>query len=88
MEKYPRREEHVVWKVVGGKGVLLHLESGEYFEVDPVGLSIWERCDGKTPLEKIAQAVAEKFSEKVERVYQDLTHFVAGLRRRKLLEVV
>jgi hypothetical protein len=79
--------EHVVWKVIDGKGILLNLESGAYFEVNPVGLSIWQRCDGKTPFERLAQSVAAEFHGKPTRVRKDVTSFVSGLKRRKLLEV-
>lgn len=84
---YPRRLDHVVWKVIDGKGILLNLESGAYFEVSPVGLSIWQRCDGKTPFEHLAQSVATEFHGESSRVRRDATSFVSELKRRKLLEV-
>lgn len=85
--KYPRRGDHVVWKVIDGKGILLNLESGAYFEVDPVGLSIWHQCDGRTTMEGMAQAVASEFRARVERVQEDLPAFVAELKRRNLVEI-
>ncbi len=86
-ERYPRRLDHVVWKVIDGKGILLNLENGAYFEADPVGLSIWQKCDGQTTLEEIAQSVAEEFQAEVERVSRDLSDFFTQLRRRRLVEI-
>ena len=84
---YPKRLDHVVWKVLEGRGVLLNLENGAYFEVNPVGLSIWEKCDGKKSSGAIVQSVAREFKEDLERVQRDFSRFAAELKRRKLLEV-
>ena len=44
---YIRRKDHVVWKVLDGKALLLNLDSGDYFDVNPVGLILWRLCDGQ-----------------------------------------
>ena len=87
LEQFVRRMDHVVWKVIEGKGILLNLESGAYYEVDPVGLAIWERCDGRRTLEDIAKTIAGEFRASSERVISDSTEFILELRRRKIAEV-
>lgn len=84
---YVKRMDHVVWKVIEGKGILLNLENGSYFEVDPVGLAIWQRCDGKTTVSKIVKAIAGEFSADLNRVNRDLAEFVAELKRRKMADI-
>ena len=84
-DDYPRRKEHVVWKVIDQKGVLLNLENGEYFETGPVGLFIWQQCDGTTDLDRIAQSIARKFQSHSPRVAQDVRFFLAELKRQKLV---
>ncbi len=86
-EQFVKRADHVVWKEIEGKGILLNLENGSYFEVDPVGLAIWQHCDGKTPILKIADAVAEKFNTDTNRVHRDLREFVGELKRLKIAEL-
>ena len=81
----PRREDHVIWKTVKGRGILINLEDGSYFEVDPVGLTIWKLCDGRTDLGSIAQAVAKEFKASLAQVTRDLPTFVLGLKRKNLL---
>lgn len=85
--KYPRRPDHVVWKVIEEKGILLNLENGAYFEIDPVGLAIWQGCDGKTSEEKIAEVVSQEFKTDPKKVIRDLAVFVTELKRKKLLKV-
>lgn len=83
--QYPVRLDHVVWKVIDGKGILLNLESGAYFEANAVGLSIWEHCDGRTLLEPMAEAIAKKFRIGAGRVHRDIPPFIAELKRRGMI---
>ncbi len=87
-EQFVKRADHVVWKVIEGKGILLNLENGSYFETDPVGLAIWQQCNGKTSGFKIAQTISEEFSGDLSRVSKDLAEFVSELKRRKMVEVL
>jgi len=66
---------------------LLSLESGEYFEVNPIGLTIWQRCNGKETLLEIARLVAKRFRAAPGRVASDLKDFLVGLERQKLVEI-
>lgn len=84
---YPRRPDHVVWKVIEDKGILLSLDDGSYFEVDPVGLSIWERCDGKTPVAKMTRAIAERFRVDAQRVARDLPPYLRALEKSRLIRM-
>ena len=84
---YYRRPDHVVWKVIEGKGILLNLESGAYFEVNPVGLAMWEKCDGKTRSNNLVESISREFRTTPQRVLKDFLNFVSDLKRKKLLEV-
>lgn len=84
--RFPRRLKHVIWKTIQEKGILLNLESGSYFEVNPVGLAIWKKFDGKTPLEKIAGEIADQFGSTPEQIRRDFAPFITELQRNKLLE--
>lgn len=83
---YLRRPDHVVWKVIEGKGILLNLENGAYFEVNPVGLAMWEKCDGKTGNSDLVESISREFKITAQRVLKDFSNFVSDLKRRKLLE--
>ena len=87
VNEYPQRLDHVVWKVIEGRGILLNLEDGAYFEVGPVGLSIWEKCDGKRRTESIVDLITREFKADSQRVQRDFEAFVAELKRRKLLRL-
>ena len=85
---FARRMDHVVWKMVDGKGILLNLENGAYFEVDPVGLTIWQMCDGRTKQNQITLRISKVFKADIGRVRKDVNRFMGELKRRRLVEVV
>ena len=83
----PNRRKHVVWKVIQKRGMLLNLESGEYFETGPVGLTVWELCDGRRTLDAVVESVARRFATLPQRVARDVGSFVSELKRRDLIEM-
>ena len=88
VEGFARRMDHVVLKTVEGKGILLNLEDGAYFDVDSVGLSVWQLCDGRTTLNQIVLRTSRTFKTDPERVSKDIQGFVSELKRRRLVEIV
>ena len=82
----PSRHPDVVSShLAGGELVLLHLESGEYHELNPVGAAIWKLVDGT----RTASGIASELRSRVEDAPPDLESVVAGylaqLRERDLL---
>lgn len=67
-----RHPRVVDYPLTGGKALLLHLDSGEYHELNAVGTVIWELLDG----ERSVAQVVEALSERVEDPPPDLDHFV------------
>ncbi len=84
---FVRRMDHVVWKVIDGKGVLLNLEDGAYFDVDPVGLVIWDLCDGRVTQNEIVASTSQTFRTDSERVSRDIPSFLKDLKRYRLVEI-
>lgn len=77
--------ENVVCKRVGGKGILLHLDSGAYFEISAVGLLIWSACNGKRSHEEIIEKVLDRFPPRSSQRVRDVKQFITQLKRRRLL---
>src|SRR5687767_3420290 len=87
LEQFGRRADHVVWKVLEDKGILLNLEDGAYFEVNPVGLAIWEGLDGRSTLGQVARRIEKGFKAPAARVDRELLDFVRELKRRRIVEL-
>lgn len=75
----------VTWRKTGDIGVLLDLETSEYYSLNDTGTFIWELLDSGTPPESIPAAVAEEFDVSPERAESDTAAFLKELGKMKLL---
>ncbi len=70
---------------VGGELVLLHVESGVYFGIDPVGTVVWESLKlGQTPAQIIATIGAE-YADVPPEMSEQVTGFLQDLLDREII---
>lgn len=69
------------------EGVLLNLETGEYFGLDDVGLGMWKVLGTSGTVEDARVALLEQYDVAEEVLSRDLRAFVTQLAERKLLVV-
>jgi hypothetical protein len=78
--------EDVVAREVGGEMVLLDLNSGLYFGLDPVGSRIWDRlCTGDASIAELTDVIEEEFDAPRERIEQDIAALIDQLVERQLV---
>ncbi len=83
----PRRNPEVAFRELaeGEGGVLLHLGSGSYHGINPVGALVWELLDGeRTPAEVVA-AVREQVEDPPAQLEGEVRAFITSLRERDLV---
>lgn len=82
----PDRHEKVVHQeLAGGEVVLLHLESGAYHELNPVGALIWELLDGDRTVPEIVTELKRRVDDPPDDVDVVVDEFLDDLRRRDLI---
>jgi hypothetical protein len=69
---------------VGEETVLLHLGSGLYFGLDPLGTRIWQGLEGGEDPRSISEGIAGEYAEPRERVEQDVRDFLLHLEEHGL----
>ena len=69
------------------EGVLLNLETGEYFGLDDVGLGMWKVLEASGTVEAARARLLEQYDVAEEVLHRDLEAFVAELLQRKLVVV-
>lgn len=78
--------EDVVAREVGGEMVLLDLESGLYFGLNPVGSKVWERLsESGASLAELTDLVEATFDAPREMIAADLEQLLAQLTKKKLV---
>lgn len=79
--------EDVVFRDLGGEAVLLHLRTGVYFGLDPIGTMIWNLLEARRTLQEILDVLTGEYEVTEGQCRRDLVKFVGQLRERGLIEV-
>src|ERR1700677_2465719 len=66
-------------------GILLDLDHGVFFSLNPVGARIVELLQGTSGLSSIVQTIAREFRAPEETVKKDVDDFLASLRKQQLV---
>ena len=86
-ESHPKRSEQVRWQVVDEDGILVNLDSGFYFSMNPVALFIWNLCDGNHSANTILAEIISTFDVDESTARRDLQAFLTQLEAESLLEI-
>jgi len=69
------------------EGVLLNLETGEYFGLDEVGMEMWKVLRANGDVGAARAALLEQYDVAEDVLVKDLDELIAKLAERKLLVV-
>lgn len=67
------REEFDDW------AILFNPDTAAAVGINPVGVAVWKRMDGKTSLNEITQEIKSSFEETPEAVFDEISAFVDKL---------
>lgn len=76
---------HVMARMVGQETVILDLESGTYFGLDPVGARIWQLIGTGQSLSGICDIIVEEYEVSRDTLEHDVWALAQELVTRKLI---
>lgn len=79
--------DRVVFRELGEESVLLHLATGRYFGLDPVGTRMWSALEEAGTIEGAVATLAEEYDVGEDRLRRDLLELVEGLAERRLVDL-
>jgi hypothetical protein len=79
--------EDVVYRDVLGEAMILHLGTGTYFGLDPVGSRVWQLIAERGAVASVCTAMAEEFDAPAEQIRADVLALVETLVDKRLLDV-
>ncbi len=82
-----RVKDDVVFRDLEGEAVLLNLETGTYFGLDPVGTRIWALIQKHETLTDVNLALLDEFDVEPDRCERDLLDLLARLDDNGLVEI-
>lgn len=79
--------DHVMSRQVGDETVILDLDRGTYFGLDPVGARVWELLRDSTNVKQIVATLLAEYDVPQEQLHQDVHALVDDLVKRGLVLV-
>lgn len=88
LDSQVRVPEAVLFKELAGEMVLLHVNTGMYFGLDPVGTRMWQLIKEHRQLQDVLPLLLQEFEVEEEQCRADLLQFISTLCSHGLLELV
>lgn len=74
-----RPADNVVFRELDGEAIILHLDTGTYFGLDPVGTSIWRRLERQDSVAVVVDALVDEFEVDAPRARLDVEQLITQL---------
>jgi len=79
--------EDAVFRELDGEAVILQLDAGMYFGLDPVGTRLWQLIETHGTLRPVLEAALREFDVAPDVLEQDLLDLVSTLAEKRLVVV-
>ena len=83
-----KRNPELVASAIDGETVMMSLENGEYFGLDPVGSRIWELIENPTRVDNLISLLVDEFDVTKEQCELDTLDFLNQLFDKNLIEIL
>lgn len=79
MERFPVKNQDTAHRKLADEAMVVNYHSSFFYNLNPVGSEIWERCDGQHSVAQIAAELAETYGITLEEATRDCQEFIEGL---------
>lgn len=79
--------KHVMARQAGAETVILDLNSGTYFGLDPVGTRVWELMGKGKTLGEICDTMLDEYGVTPEALQRDVLELAENLLKQKLISI-
>ena len=76
---------HVIFETLDEHAVLLNLDSGTYFQLNPTAARIWTLIQDHGDTQEILAAMKDEFNADTELLQRDLENLLQDLKERGLI---
>ncbi len=83
-----KRNPELVSSDIDGEKVMMSIESGEYFGLDPVGTRIWELIEKPIRIDELVNLLLVEFEVTKEQCEVDTIEFLNELQEKNLLLII
>lgn len=83
-----KRNPDMVSSDMDGEKVMMSIENGEYYALDPVGSDIWENIEDEIKIDDLIKKLLSKFDVSEEICEKDTMEFLNELIEKKLIMII
>lgn len=87
MKKYIRNNETISGRL-HDEIVMMDIEKGKYFSMNPVATHIWDLLEEPTSLEELCSTLTLEFEVDASTCKEDVAHFIAEMLKLSLIKEV
>ena len=83
-----KRSSDLVSSNMDGETVMMSVENGEYYGLDPIGSRIWELLENPIEVNVLIETLLEEFEVSKEQCTEDTLEFLNQLHEKNLLLII
>jgi hypothetical protein len=87
LDRTIRVSDDTVFRELGGEAILLQLEAGMYFGLDPVGTRLWQLMAARGNLRDVFESARDEFDVDPATLERDLLALATELAGKKLISL-
>jgi hypothetical protein len=87
MSSSMKTPDGIVYRDLQGEAVLLNLNTGTYFGLDPVGTRIWNLLQEQRSLQQILDCLLQEYDVTEAQCREDLLNLIGQMQEKGLVEV-
>ncbi|MEL6930658.1 MAG: PqqD family protein [Cyanobacteria bacterium J06600_6] len=77
--------EDILFRQVEEEGILLHISSGTYYNLNETSILFWEALTDSKPLSPVVEQITNEYEVEREYVLKDLQTFLQDLSQNQLI---
>lgn len=78
--------EKLAWRIIEGEAVILNLDSGYYYRLNPIGTQIWQMLENKKKPSDIIKTLADQYSQPESKIQKDFVGLVKDFKKEGLIK--
>jgi len=78
--------ESLVWRIIEGEAVILNLDSGCYYRLNPSGTQIWQMLEQKKDKGEIIKSLARQYSQSELKIRDDFESLLRDFKKEGLIK--
>ncbi len=72
---------------IGGEAVMMSIENGAYFGLNPIATRIWDLIEQPKTIAELIQTITDEYDVSAEQAADDVQEFVAEMIERGIAQV-